>query len=47
VDYTQIRHVRKPRGSAPGYVIYTNQKTLYVDPLSLRDARMEIAEWRK
>jgi len=47
VDYTQIRHVRKPRGSAPGYVIYTNQKTLYVDPLSLRDARQEIAEWRK
>ena len=47
VDYTQIRHVRKPRGSAPGYVIYTNQKTLYVDPLNLRDARQEIAEWQK
>ena len=39
VDYTQIRYVRKPRGSAPGYVIYKNQKTLYVDPLDLRSAR--------
>lgn len=47
VDYTQIRYVRKPRGSAPGYVIYTNQKTLYVDPLSLRDARKEIESWEK
>ncbi|MDP8221283.1 MAG: NFACT RNA binding domain-containing protein [Candidatus Stygibacter frigidus] len=47
VDYTQIRHVRKPRGSAPGYVIYTDQKTLYVDPMSLRDAREEITDWQK
>ena len=36
VDHTQIRYVRKPRGSAPGYVVYTNQKTLFVDPLSIR-----------
>ena len=36
VDHTQIRYVRKPRGSALGYVIYTNQKTLFVDPLSIR-----------
>ncbi len=38
VDMTQIRYIRKPRGSAPGFVTYTNQKTLYVDPLSMRDA---------
>ncbi len=38
VDFTQIRYVRKPRGATPGYVIYTNQKTIYVDPLSRRDA---------
>lgn len=38
VDYTQIRYVRKPRGSAPGYVTYTDQKTLFVDPISMRDA---------
>ncbi|MCF7858483.1 MAG: NFACT RNA binding domain-containing protein [Candidatus Cloacimonetes bacterium] len=38
VDHTQIRFVRKPRGSAPGYVVYTEQKTLFVDPLSIREA---------
>lgn len=32
VDYTLIRHVRKPRGAKPGYVIYDNQKTVYVNP---------------
>ncbi|MEQ6375268.1 NFACT RNA binding domain-containing protein [Bacillaceae bacterium S4-13-58] len=32
VDYTQIRHVKKPNGAKPGYVIYDNQKTLYVTP---------------
>jgi len=38
VDYTQIKYVRKPRGSVAGYVTYTNQKTLFVTPLSIRDA---------
>ncbi len=38
VDYTQIRYVRKPRNSAPGFVTYSNQKTLFVDPLSMREA---------
>ncbi|MDO9577869.1 MAG: NFACT RNA binding domain-containing protein [Candidatus Cloacimonadales bacterium] len=38
VDFTQIRFVRKPRGTAAGFVTYKNQKTLYVDPLSMRDA---------
>lgn len=32
VDYTEIRNVRKPKGAKPGYVIYDNQKTLYVTP---------------
>lgn len=39
VDYTQIRYVNKPRGAALGYVVYRNQKTLYVDPISMRDAK--------
>ncbi|MCF7793096.1 MAG: NFACT RNA binding domain-containing protein [Candidatus Cloacimonetes bacterium] len=39
VDFTQIRYVRKPKGSAIGFVTYTNHKTLYVDPLSMRDAK--------
>lgn len=32
VDYTLIKHVRKPSGSKPGYVIYDQHKTLYVTP---------------
>ncbi|MBX4149824.1 NFACT RNA binding domain-containing protein [Paenibacillus sp. FSL W7-1279] len=32
VDYTLIRHVRKPNGAKPGFVIYDNQKTLFVTP---------------
>ena len=33
VDYTQIRHVRKPSGARPGMVIYDNYQTAYVTPL--------------
>ncbi|MEK4511763.1 Rqc2 family fibronectin-binding protein [Paenibacillus sp. FSL K6-2524] len=32
VDCTLIRHVRKPSGAKPGFVIYDHQKTLYVTP---------------
>ncbi len=32
VDYTACRYVKKPSGSKPGFVIFTNQKTLYVTP---------------
>ncbi len=32
VDYTLVRHVKKPNGSKPGMVIYSTNKTLYVDP---------------
>ncbi|MER2105511.1 MAG: NFACT RNA binding domain-containing protein [Solibacillus sp.] len=32
VDYTEIRHVKKPNGSKPGFVIYFEQKTVYVTP---------------
>ena len=34
VDYTLVKYVKKPNGSAPGFVIYTNQKTIYVQPKS-------------
>ena len=33
VDYTLRRYVKKPGGAKPGFVIYTNQHTLYVEPL--------------
>ena len=33
VDYCEVKYVKKPSGAKPGMVIYTNQKTLYVEPL--------------
>ena len=34
VDYTLRKYVKKPNGASPGYVIYTNQKTINVEPSS-------------
>jgi len=32
VDICEVKYVKKPSGAKPGMVVYTNQKTLYVDP---------------
>lgn len=32
VDYVKVKHVKKPNGSKPGFVIYENQKTVFVTP---------------
>ncbi|MCA1023340.1 NFACT family protein [Halobacillus litoralis] len=32
VDYTQIKHVKKPSGAKPGFVTYDHQQTLFVTP---------------
>lgn len=32
VDYTLVKHVKKPTGARPGFVIYVDQKTIYVTP---------------
>lgn len=32
VDFTEVRHVRKPAGAKPGRVIYDHQQTVYVTP---------------
>ncbi|WP_026692091.1 Rqc2 family fibronectin-binding protein [Peribacillus kribbensis] len=32
VDFTLVRHVKKPNGAKPGFVIYDNQQTLFVTP---------------
>ncbi len=32
VDYVRIKYVKKPNGAKPGYVIFTNNNTVYVDP---------------
>ncbi|MGQ9629888.1 MAG: Rqc2 family fibronectin-binding protein [bacterium] len=50
VDYTLCKYVRKPKGTRPGMVIYTHQKTIYVTPdedavSSMRlDSRSETAD---
>ena len=30
VDFCEVKFVKKPNGSKPGMVIYTNYKTIYV-----------------
>ena len=37
VDYTLRRYVKKPGGAKPGFVIYTNQRTLFVQPATLKE----------
>lgn len=32
VDCVQVKHIRKPNGAKPGFVIYENQKTYFVTP---------------
>lgn len=32
VDFTKVRHVKKPSGAKPGFVIYEQQQTVYVTP---------------
>ncbi|GAB7388074.1 NFACT RNA binding domain-containing protein [Bacillaceae bacterium] len=41
VDYTLVKHVRKPNGARPGFVIYEKQKTLYVTPDAKRVQEMK------
>jgi len=33
VDYTEVKNVHKPNGAKPGMVIYSTNKTIYVDPV--------------
>lgn len=40
VDYTQIRHVKKPAGAKPGMVIYETNHTVYVTPDQRLAARL-------
>ncbi|MBO5506107.1 MAG: NFACT family protein [Clostridia bacterium] len=32
VDYTTVKNVKKPNGAKPGFVIYDNYNTVYVEP---------------
>ncbi len=44
VDYTRIRHVKKPAGAKPGMVIYEQNRTVYVTPDSVLAARLRVEE---
>lgn len=33
VDLVQVKHLRKPNGAKPGFVIYEGQRTIYVTPI--------------
>ena len=32
VDYVRVRYVKKPNGAKPGMVIFTHNRTVFVDP---------------
>jgi predicted ribosome quality control (RQC) complex YloA/Tae2 family protein len=40
VDYTLVKHVKKPSGAKPGFVIYDHQKTLFITPDEQRIKRL-------
>ncbi|CAG7622804.1 NFACT family protein [Paenibacillus allorhizosphaerae] len=42
VDYTLIKHVRKPSGAKPGFVIYDHQKTLFITPDAEHIKQMQV-----
>ena len=39
VDFCEVKYVKKPNGAKPGMVIYSNNKTLYVEPSDLSSIR--------
>ena len=47
VDYTLVRHVKKPAGAKPGYVIYHTNWTAYVTPDSARISAMRVSKTNK
>ena len=40
VDYTLKKYIKKPGGSPPGFVNYTNQQTIIVDPHPHQDLKL-------
>lgn len=44
VDYTQIRHVKKPSGAKPGMVIYETNRTAFVTPDPLLVNRLRVSQ---
>lgn len=42
IDYTQVRYLRKPKGSPAGYITYTNFKSIFANPKDLRSIKSEL-----
>lgn len=44
VDYVQVKHVHKPKGAKPGFVIYEDQQTAFVTPVKKEIALRKVSE---
>ncbi len=44
IDYTKVKHVRKPPGAKAGYVTYKRQRTIRIDPDEDRVKRLAVKE---
>lgn len=42
IDYTQVRFLRKPKGSPAGFITYTNFKSIFANPKDMRSIRSEL-----
>ena len=47
IDYTLRKYVKKPSGAAPGKVIYTHQKTVYVTPEETEIKKISVSTFQK
>ncbi len=46
VDYTEVKHIKKPKGAAKGFVIYNTNYSVYVTPNEtfIRKINLEASE---
>ncbi len=44
VDLTEVKYVKKPKGAKPGMVIFTDNKTIYVNPDKEKIDEMRVAD---
>ena len=47
VDYTQVKNVKKPAGSAPGFVVYSQNYSAIVTPDPDEAARLRVDKEKK
>ncbi len=44
IDFTEVKYVKKPKGAKPGMVIFTDNKTIYVNPDKEKVEKMRVIE---